>query len=429
MNDTIFAVSSGRPPAAIAVLRISGPDAFSVGRALVGSLPVPRRAALRSLQDPADGTLLDQALVLVFDGPRTATGEDILELHLHGGRAVVDRVGQALASAGLRPANPGEFTRRALANGILDLTEAEGLADLLSAETEAQRRMAINASGGSLRRLIEDWTGRSLTIAASIEALLDHADEDDVDASDAVLDQARSEAGSIAAEIDAVLASPPVERLRDGIRVVLAGPPNAGKSTLLNALVERDAAIVSAIAGTTRDRIEIPVSRDGIAWLFTDTAGLRHETDDAIERIGIDRTVAAIADADIILWLGDGPPPMTAAIVIELFAQLDVHEVADPSDRLGVSAVTGEGLAELWSVLAAKARELLPAVDTIALNKRQRDHAGCAAAAMGRGAEQSDPLLLAEELRYAVSAFAALTGANATEAMLDTLFGRFCIGK
>lgn len=426
--DTIFAVSSGRPPAAIAVLRISGAGAIDAATRLAGKLPPPRRAGVRALHDPVDGQLLDRALILVFPGPATATGEDLVELHLHGGRAVVAAVERALAAIdGLRAAEPGEFTRRALAHGRIDLTEAEGLGDLLSAETDAQRRMALANSDGRLRRTVAEWSAAATRLSAMVEAVLDHADEDDVDAGDDVLTSVRREATALADAITAVLAVPPVERLRDGIRVVLAGPPNAGKSTLLNAVVGREAAIVSPLAGTTRDVIEIPVTRSGIAWLFVDTAGLREDSSDPIERIGIDRATGSMATADIVLWLGDDPAPVEA---IALYPRCDVRDdIAIPVDRIAVSATSGHGLDRLWQQLIDRAATLLPKVDDLSLNRRQAAHAGTAAAALMRAGRQQDPLLLAEELRYGVQAFAALTGMRATEAVLDDLFGRFCIGK
>lgn len=427
--DTIFAVSSGRPPAAIAVLRLSGAGAFDAANRLAGPLPPPRRAAVRALRDPVDNRLLDRALVLVFAGPATATGEDLVELHLHGGRAVVTGVERALAGLpGLRAAEPGEFTRRALANGRIDLTEAEGLGDLLSAETEAQRQMALANSDGRLRHAVAEWTATATRLSAVVEAVLDHADEDDVDAGNDVLTEVRAHARELASVILAVLAVPPVERLRDGIRVVLAGPPNAGKSTLLNALVGRAAAIVSPIAGTTRDVIEIPVTRDGVAWLFLDTAGLREDSDDPIERIGIDRATDSIAAADVVLWLGDSTAPATGR-VIALYPRSDIRDAGQAGGRIAVSAATGDGIETVWAALTREAASLLPKVDELSLNRRQAHHAGSAAAALGRAAMQDDPLLLAEELRYAVQAFAALTGMRATEAVLDDLFGRFCIGK
>ncbi|NIJ21295.1 tRNA modification GTPase [Sphingomonas naasensis] len=426
--DTIFAVSSGAPPAAIAVLRLSGPQAFAAAGRLAGTLPESRRAGLRALHDPVDGALLDRALVLTFPGPRTASGEDLVELHLHGGRAVVRAVEAALgAIAGLRPAEPGEFTRRALLNGRLDLSEAEGLGDLLMAETEAQRRMAVRATEGEVRRQVEAWAQRLLAIAAQVEAQLDHSDEDDVAGADS-LGRLHAAAGVLARDIVSVTARPPVERLRDGLRVVLAGPPNAGKSTLLNAMIERDAAIVSPIAGTTRDRIEAPVVRGGTAWLLIDTAGLAEATADPIEAIGIGRARAALDEADILLWLGDDAPPPHPA-TLWLHARADLPGRAETGKDLAVSAATGAGIDLLWARLERLAEMLLPPPDMVALNQRQRALASDAAAALSRAALQHDLLLLAEELRAARRAFDAITGRAGVEAMLDALFSRFCIGK
>ncbi|UIJ45727.1 tRNA uridine-5-carboxymethylaminomethyl(34) synthesis GTPase MnmE [Sphingomonas cannabina] len=425
MSDTIFALSSGTPPAAIAIIRLSGAGAFAAVKALAGRLPGPRSAALRSLRDPATGALLDRALVLLFPGPDSATGEDVAELHLHGGRAVVRAVDAVLAAMpGLRAAEPGEFTRRALANGRIDLTEAEGLADLLAAETEAQRRSAIASAEGGLRRQVEQWSARTVTLAARIEAAIDHEDEGDVEA-ESIATGVREDAGTLAREIEAMLVQPPAERLHEGIRVVLAGPPNSGKSTLLNAMAGREAAIVSPIAGTTRDRIEAPVTRRGIAWLLTDTAGLAAETDDPIEAIGIARAREAAALADIVLWLGDEAPPEPAMLAI--------HPRADarPSrpERLAISAATGEGMEALWDVLVERATTLLPVPDAVALNRRQAELASAAAAALDFAAVASDPLLIAEELRHALVQFDRLTGRAGVENVLDDLFSRFCIGK
>lgn len=427
MSDTIFARSSGAPPAAIAIVRVSGSGAFAAAEALAGSLPQPRTVSVRTLRDPADDTLLDRALVLAFAAPATATGEDLVELHLHGGRAVVAAVEQALAKIdGLRAAAPGEFTRRALANGRIDLTEAEGLADLLAAETEAQRRQALAHAEGGLRRAIEDWTTKAIALAAQVEAVIDHDDEDDVDAADRVIARVRGEATTLGAMIAEALAQPPAERLRDGIRVVLAGPPNSGKSSLLNALAAREAAIVSSIAGTTRDRIEVPVVHGGVAWVFTDTAGLAERTDDPIEAIGVSRARDAIADADIVLWLGNDPAPGGA---LALFPRADIRSATDRGERLAVSAVTGAGLIELWQVLHARAVHILPKPDALALNQRQASTLRRAGDALTKAAAADGALIIAEELRSALAAFDALTGRAGVEEILDNLFARFCIGK
>jgi tRNA modification GTPase len=426
--DTIFAVSSGAPPAAIAVLRISGDAAFAAVQQLAGDVPAPRRAALRTLRDAA-GEPLDQALVLCFPGPRSATGEDLAELHLHGGRAVVRAVEAALTQLPeLRAAEAGEFTRRALLHGRLDLSEAEGLGDLLMAETEAQRRAAIRSAGGAVRRHAEDWTNRLLGLAARIEAELDHGDEDDVAGADP-LPALRSGAAALGSDIAAIAARPPVERLRDGLRVALGGPPNAGKSTLFNALAERDAAIVSPIAGTTRDRIEVPVVREGIAWLLIDTAGLAENTDDPIEAIGVARARDALSEADLLLWLGDdSPPPHAGALWVHARADAEGRTPAQPG-QLVVSVREGRGVEALWQRMAALASDLLPPPDLVALNARQRGWCVAAADALARASLLDDPLLFAEELRAARRALDAITGRAGVEDVLDALFGKFCIGK
>lgn len=429
--DTIFALSSGQPPSALAVVRISGPDVFAAVERLAGKLPAPRRASLRTLR--IGETHLDQALVLLFPGPGTATGEDLAELHLHGGRAVVRAVEAALAAMpGLRGAEPGEFTRRALMNGRIDLTEAEGLADLLAAETEGQRRAALRAAEGGIRRRIEDWTARTLQLSALVEASLDHADEADVAAEGELLERVHRNAAALIEEIELVLAQPAVERLHDGIRVVLAGSPNVGKSTLLNALAEREAAIVSPLAGTTRDRIEAPVMRDGIAYLLTDTAGLHDAPADIVEQIGIDRAQQSLAEADVILWLDDQAPPPEIAVRphLLLHARADAADRREvPADRLAISARSGTGIAALWQKIDSIARDLLPANDAVPFNRRQRDLVVIAVEGLRSAGKGDDALLVAEELRRALRAFDRITGAADVESMLDTLFGRFCIGK
>jgi tRNA modification GTPase len=428
--STIFAVSSGAPPAAIAILRLSGAGAFAAVRMLAGDLPPPRRAALRALRDPADGALIDRAFVLLFPAPRSATGEDVAELHLHGGRATVRAAMAALARIeGLRAAEPGEFTRRALMNARIDLSEAEGLGDLLMAETEAQRRAALMTAEGGVRRRVEGWRVATLECAAQIELLLDHADEEDAGDEQAVVNALRDRIAALQQEIAVILAEPPVERLRDGIRVVLGGPPNSGKSTLFNAMAGRDAAIVSPIAGTTRDRIEAPIVREGVAWLLVDTAGLTEVADDPIEAIGIGRSHEAMAAADIVLWLGDGEPPSLDAEMIAVHARADLPGRGEvPDGRVAVTAVDGD-VAGVWHALRERAAALLPRADALALNRRQRELLEEAERQLGSAQREDDLLLTAEALRCARNAFDAITGRAGVEELLDALFGRFCIGK
>lgn len=389
-------------------------------------LPAPRRASLRLIVDPRDGQPLDRALLLWLPGPATVTGEDMAELHCHGGRAVVAAVESALGTLpGLRRAGAGEFTRRAFDNGRMDLNAVEGLADLLAAETQTQRRAALMMAEGHFSRRIEGWREQLLTLSAMAEAALDFSDEDDVP--DAAI-EARIGEGIRALEEDVsvILAAPSAERLRDGIRVVLAGPPNAGKSTLLNALVGRDAAIVSDIAGTTRDRIEVPAAIGGTAFLFTDTAGLRDDSGDAIEAIGMDRARAALDSADIILWLGAaGDIPREDALLIAAQSDRDL----DGRPGLKLSARTGQGMTQLVDWLLERAATMLPGEGDLALHDRQRQGAGQVQRSLQAAGAARDLLVIAEELRLARRAVDALTGQAGTEDMLDRLFSGFCIGK
>lgn len=425
MSDTIFALSSGGPPAAIAVVRVSGREAGAALRALTGKALTPRRASYVRLRDAA-GDTLDRALALWLPGPGTATGEDIAELHCHGGRAVIAGVEAALAAMPqLRRATSGEFTRRAFANGRIDLAEAEGLADLLTAETELQRRSAMAMAGGAFSRMIEAWREELLAASASIEAVLDFADEDDA----ATLPgDFTSRLEKLGTDLAAWLARPRAEALREGFRVVLAGPPNSGKSTLFNALVESEAAITAAVAGTTRDVLTHPVALEGVPFRFADTAGLRDQVDDAIEAIGVARARAAIGDADLVLWLGREREGPDEAWEIEPQADRPSHP-AKRAPRHRVSAVSGEGLDALRRDLVVAARAALPKPGEGALNARQHRLLAEAEAALSMAAFQSDPLLCAENLRLARAAFDGLLGRTTTEDMLDALFGRFCIGK
>ena len=429
--DTIFALSSGQLPAALGVIRISGAAAGAVLQRLAGVVPAPRRASLRVLADPRDGNELDRALILWFPAPRSATGEDCAELHLHGGRAVASAVEDALAALGLRRAQPGEFTRRAFANGRLDLAEVEGLADVLAAETELQRRSAQAMAGGALSRTVEKWRAQVLGLSAQIEASLDFADEGDVDGQDNALPPGFAPA--CRAVVDAVaewLDRPRAEPLREGFRVVLAGPPNAGKSTLFNALVEREAAIISAQPGTTRDVLVAAVALDGVPFSFVDTAGLRDDTSDEIEAIGIARARAEAERADVVLWLGPEGLGPRDCLVWEIAAQCDRPDMPGKTAvARRVSVHTGEGLGGLRDGLIGLARGALPLPGVAALNQRQarclEDVQRSLAAAVG----EVDPLLAAECLRLARRGLDGLVGRSGTEDMLDALFGRFCIGK
>jgi tRNA modification GTPase len=421
--DTIFALSSGRPPAAVAVVRVSGPRAHDAARLIAGDLPEVRTAVLRELRHPATGELLDEALVLSFDAPASATGEDIVELQCHGGRAVVDALLSALAGVeGLREARPGEFTRRAFENGRIDLTEAEGLADLIEAETESQRKTALALAEGGLTKQIGQWQERLLSLSALAERAIDY-DEDDAEIDPALARDSQS----LADELGAWLTRPRIEPLKDGVRIVVAGPPNSGKSSLINAIAGVDRAIVTDLPGTTRDHIDVPLSLGGVPVLLTDTAGLR-ETSDEVEAIGVARAEALVEGAAILVWLGEaGEAPDHPRL-------LKVHPKADlggepAGGSIAVSSVTGEGLQSLLERFSELAAALLPGEDAIALNRRQAAHIEEAAEALVGAAASTDVVLAAEELRRARLAFDRLTGRAGVEDVLDALFGRFCLGK
>jgi tRNA modification GTPase len=417
--DTIYALSSGAPPAAVAVVRISGPRAHAALKALAGRLPEPRVAKLARLREHSE--VLDNALVLRFDGPASETGEDVAELQLHGGRSVVAAVLTALGRIkGLRPAESGEFTRRAFENGRIDFAQAEGLADLIEAETQAQRRAALALAGGALSRQVEAWQERLLALAARIEAALDFSDEGDVAA-----DDVGEPLATLAAELEAWLARPTAERLRDGVRIVIAGPPNAGKSSLLNALIGRDAAITSEIAGTTRDAIEAPVAFEGHPFLLVDTAGLRDGAD-LIEAEGVCRARAQIGAADLVLWLGEPAGKPEHAVL--LHAKADLGGTTEGSD-LSVSARTGQGLVDLVRLLIQHSVLRPHSSGEVALNARHRAVLAEAAGAVKEAGAADDPLIAAEALRRARHALDRVTGRAGVEDMLDALFSRFCIGK
>jgi tRNA modification GTPase len=424
--DTIFALSSGRAPAAVAIVRISGPGAHAAGRSIAGSLPPARTAAVRELRRPGSGELLDGGLILRFDRPASATGEDVVELQCHGGRAVVDALLSALGSIdGLRQAEPGEFTRRAFENGRIDLTEAEGLADLLEAETESQRKAALALAEGGLRAQIDQWREHLLALSAEAERAIDHDEEDGLSHCDSLL----RGCAAVAADLEEWLQRPRIEPLKDGVSVVVAGPPNVGKSSLINAIAGCERAIVTDVPGTTRDHIEVPLSLAGVPILLTDTAGLR-DSRDQVEAIGIARASALIDRSDVLLWLGDPSQVPHHPRAVRVHAQADRPERSlVPRESLAVSSLTGEGLGILLEHVGQLAREVLPVEGGLALNRRQAGLLEEAHGSLSRAGEVGDVVIIAERLRQARAAFDRLTGRAGVEDVLDALFGRFCLGK
>ncbi|MGE3627428.1 MAG: tRNA uridine-5-carboxymethylaminomethyl(34) synthesis GTPase MnmE [Hyphomicrobiales bacterium] len=437
-QDTIYALSSGAGRAGVAVIRVSGPRAGEALRALSGGLPPARRASLRTLRTPGTNEEIDRALVLWFEGPASVTGEDVAELHVHGGRAVISGVLEALAGMpGLRLAEAGEFTRRAFENGRMDLTQAEGLADLVDAETAAQRRQALRQTAGEARQRFERWREELLQAQAAVEAALDFSDEGDVPAE--VERRGREIASRLAGEIGAVLAAGTGgERLRDGFRVVLAGPPNVGKSSLLNALARREAAIVSTEAGTTRDVIEVHLELDGWPVVLIDTAGIR-EARGQVEAEGIRRTLARAGDADLVLWIVDLTAPawqpdarLAADVVLVLANKVDAKAPGNGKASLTISARTGEGLSELEAELASRAGAMLASAENAVVTRaRHRQELTACRDALVRCREGDwDELeLRAEDLRAASRALGRITGVSDVEDILDRLFAGFCIGK
>lgn len=432
--STIFAPATPPGRAALAVVRVSGPAAADAARALLGLLPEARTAKLVTVRDPETGEALDQALALFFAGPASATGEDVLELHLHGSRAVRLGVIEALGKVfGLRLAEPGEFTRRAFLNGKLDLAAAEGLAALIDAETAGQRRQALRQLGGALGTAAMDWRARLISSRALVEAAIDFSDEGDV--SD-LTDRALAEAAGVGAEIEKALAGAAQgERLREGAVIVVAGPPNSGKSSLLNALARRDAAIVAPIAGTTRDVIEVALDLDGYPATLIDTAGLR-ETEDLVEAEGIRRARARVESADLVLWVTDasGPeePGPEGALSIRNKVDLvgDVGPLDPRSSAVPISCRTGEGLVQLRTVLGERMQALMAGGEAaLVVAARQRQALEDARQALFRAPSAALPELAAEDLRIAADAVGRITGAVGAEEVLDAVFGRFCIGK
>lgn len=439
-GETIFALSSGPVPAGVAVIRLSGPRTRFVLETICGACPSPRRASLRDLRRPADGAVIDRALVLWFPGPASFTGEDVAELHCHGGRAVVAAVLEMLAlMPGCRMAEQGEFTRRAFDNDRMDLLEVEGLADLIAAETEAQRRLAMSQAGGALAAIYDGWRQRLTRARALIEAEFDFADEDDVpdDVSAAVWEEVARLRAEIARHLER---SQRAERLRSGVQVVLLGAPNAGKSSLLNALARRDVAIVTEEAGTTRDVIEVHMDLDGYPVTLVDTAGLREEAG-LVEREGIRRALARAGDADLVLWLvapetdvvTRPPEGSTALWRIETKADRGEHwpagEAAEQSFRLSV--VSGDGVDALLAALAGFAADHVGGLDEpLAARERHRRHLEDCLAALGDALVERRSLeIRAEDLRRAGESLGRIAGRVGVEDLLDVIFREFCIGK
>ncbi len=435
-QPTLYAPITAPGRAAVAVVRLSGARAFAVARRLTGALPPSRRAALRRLADPADGTAIDDALVLAFPAPHSFTGEDVVEFHLHGGRMPVQRLLDALArEPDFAPAGPGAFTRRAFLNGRLDLTRAEAIADLVDAETAAQAHQALAQLDGGFAGRIQGWQRRLTAIRAQLEATLDFADEDDVAVRAAIDGTALI---ALLDEIERALAERHGERVRGGLRVALTGPPNAGKSSLLNALAGRDVAIVHDRPGTTRDVLAVPLDLAGLPVTLLDTAGLR-STDDPVEAEGVRRAEAAAATADLELrlidgaiWPACGVPNSAAANVLDVLSKADLVTAPVPDGLVAASVRTADGLDALLAALTGRARALLEtsAGGGAPATRARHRHAMAAAAERLRAAlGQDDPVLRAEDLRAAADGLATITGERGVEALLDAIFGAFCIGK
>lgn len=434
-GETIFAIASGAGRTALAVVRLSGPDAAQGLIDLVrGPLPPPRRLVLRRLLDP-EGRLLDTAMIVWMPAPGSFTGEDQAELHIHGGPAVRGAILDALAARpGCRAAQPGEFTRRAFLNGRLDLTAVEGLADLLEAETEVQRRQALRHLEGEFGRRIEAWRSALLDASAQLEAQLDFADEGDVPR-DGLTGPVQARCREVRAGMrDLIAQGDRGERLRDGFVVVLAGPPNAGKSTLLNALAGRDAAIVSPVPGTTRDAIEVRLSLEGLPVTLIDTAGLR-ESPDGVEAEGVRRTRRHLGTADLAVWLvppGGAPDPAGEGTAERLVVASQADRPGRAPVGLPVSAATGLGMDALRRVIAERARQACGDGGALLTRARHRAALARADAALGRVDAldiAAHPELAAEELRLALDALGEIVGRVRVDDVLDRLFAGFCIGK
>jgi tRNA modification GTPase len=434
VTDTIFALASAPGRAAIAVWRLSGPHTATALGALTGrDLPPPRQAALRTLRDPAGGAI-DRALILWFPAPASFTGEDAAEIHTHGGRAVADRLAAVLGGLpGLRSAEPGAFSRRAFLNGKLDLTQAEAIADLAAAETEAQREQAMAQAGGALRALYDDWRHALIRLRAYLEAAIEFPDEDIADPTAAIAEQIGSLRQIIAAHLADARRG---ERLRDGVTIAVVGAPNAGKSSLVNCLAERDVAIVSPEAGTTRDAIEVHLDLGGYPVVLVDTAGLR-AAGGAVEAEGVARARARAGSADLVLALFAADRAADAETLsllddraIVVASKMDLQALGSEPAALGVSTKTGDGVANLLDLLTRKAADLVAGRGFPPPTRaRHREALSECVASLDAAAVAPLPELAAEELRRAADWLGRLTGRIDIEEMLDAVFRDFCIGK
>ncbi len=443
MTDTIFALATAPGRAALAVVRLSGPVAGTALAALAGKLPSPRRASLRRLGDPG-GALIDEALVLWMPGPASYTGEDSAELHLHGGQAVVEAVIDALAAAGLRLAEPGEFTRRAFQNGRLDLAQAEAVADLIDAETTAQARQALDQLGGGLSRRYDGWRDLLIESLAVLEAAVDFPDED---LPEDVAARARPHLRILLDELETALSDVDRgRRVREGFRIALIGAPNAGKSSLLNALAGRDAAIVTATPGTTRDVVEVPLVMAGYKVLLADTAGVR-DTAEAIEAEGVRRARAWADDADLRLWVVDqsasegdwreaadlaGAGDLLVLNKSDLARGADGRAASASADieTLSLSVLSEADVAALRAWLEARVINALSGAEFPAATRlRHAESLAEAAERVRRALGQPEPELAAEDVRLAARALERVSGRVDPEAVLDRVFSSFCIGK
>ena len=436
---TIFALSSGRAPSAIAIIRMSGPQTRTAVERLCGKLPAPRLAQFVTLRD-LDGSALDESVTLWFPAPHSATGEDVAEFHVHGGRAVIAAMFDALGAIdGLRPAEPGEFTRRAFENGKLDLTEAEGLDDLIHADTDRQRRQALRHLKGLLGAKAESWRQQIIEASALIEAGIDFSDEGDV--STELVAPALRKIAALKSEIEETLiSSVQSERLREGLTVAIAGPPNAGKSTLLNRLARREAAIVSPHAGTTRDVIEVHLDLDGYPVTLIDTAGVR-DTHDPVEQEGVRRARDRARTSDLVLWLVDANdnsalPPKSEGDHAPVWIVRNKVDLVGGNGaaraQFDISASRGDGVSDLVAALVTYARDYFGSGE-MALVSRARHRTllketFAALERAGRSADKGDELL-AEELRIAIHSLGRLIGRVDVEDILDVIFREFCIGK